>query len=181
MSQSDYLILDGLSKRFDGGAGVRDVSLSLARGEILALLGPSGSGKTTTLRLLAGFEQPDAGRIVVNGADVTTMAPVARRFGMVFQHYALFPHLTVAQNVAFGLESLKLGTAALTDRVEGCSVPSISPVTGPVRLPRCRAVSSSGSRSRGRLLQSRRYCCWMNPCRISTPRFANALAASCGS
>ncbi|MBX3145861.1 MAG: ABC transporter ATP-binding protein [Gemmatimonadales bacterium] len=119
MSQSDYLILDGLSKRFDGGAGVRDVSLSLARGEILALLGPSGSGKTTTLRLLAGFEQPDAGRIVVNGADVTTMAPVARRFGMVFQHYALFPHLTVAQNVAFGLESLKLGTAALTDRVEG--------------------------------------------------------------
>lgn len=118
MNRSDYLILDGLSKRFDGGAGVRDVSISLARGEILALLGPSGSGKTTTLRLLAGFEQPDAGKIVVDGTDVTALAPVARRFGMVFQHYALFPHLTVAQNVGFGLEGLKLDAAALADRVE---------------------------------------------------------------
>ncbi len=118
MNQPDFLILDTLSKRFDGGAGVRDVSLSLARGEIVALLGPSGSGKTTTLRLLAGFEQPDSGRITVDGADVTTLAPVARRFGMVFQHYALFPHLTVGENVAFGLEGQKLDAAARADRVE---------------------------------------------------------------
>lgn len=100
-----FLRLEGLVKRFDGVLAVDRVSLALERGEMLALLGPSGSGKTTTLRLLAGFESPDAGRVVVDGEDVTRIEPVARRFGMVFQHYALFPHLDVGQNVAFGLES----------------------------------------------------------------------------
>ncbi|MHB1330191.1 MAG: ABC transporter ATP-binding protein [Gemmatimonadales bacterium] len=118
MNQADFLVLDRLVKRFDGGAGVRDVSLSLARGEIVALLGPSGSGKTTTLRLLAGFERPDSGRILVDGADVTAVAPVARHFGMVFQHYALFPHLTVGENIAFGLEGQKLDAASRRERVE---------------------------------------------------------------
>ncbi len=98
-----YLRITRLSKSFDGAAAVRDLTLEVGRGEILALLGPSGSGKTTTLRLLAGFERPDAGTIVVDGEDVTAAAPAARRFGMVFQHYALFPHLDVAANVAFGL------------------------------------------------------------------------------
>jgi len=98
-----YLQIRSLTKRFGGQAAVADLSLEVARGEILALLGPSGSGKTTTLRLLAGFEWPDAGRILVGGDDVTAVAPAARRFGMVFQHYALFPHLDVGANVAFGL------------------------------------------------------------------------------
>ena len=98
-----YLSLRGLRKAFDGTVAVDDLSLEVARGEILALLGPSGSGKTTTLRLLAGFETPDAGSIVVAGEDVTRTAPAGRRFGMVFQHYALFPHLDVGANVAFGL------------------------------------------------------------------------------
>ncbi len=98
-----YLKLVSLTKSFGDTAAVRDLSLDVARGEILALLGPSGSGKTTTLRLLAGFERPDAGRILVGGEDVTAAAPAARRFGMVFQHYALFPHLDVGANVAFGL------------------------------------------------------------------------------
>src|SRR5438128_853801 len=75
----------------------------MARGEIVALLGPSGSGKTTVLRLLAGFERPDAGRIAIEGEDVTALPPARRRCGMVFQHYALFPHLDVGENVAFGL------------------------------------------------------------------------------
>jgi ABC-type Fe3+/spermidine/putrescine transport system ATPase subunit len=114
---SPYLRLDGLVKRFDGIAAVDGVSLALERGEILALLGPSGSGKTTTLRLLAGFEVPDAGRVVVDGEDVTRVDPAARWFGMVFQHYALFPHLDVGENVGFGLESLGVRGADLDRRV----------------------------------------------------------------
>jgi ABC-type Fe3+/spermidine/putrescine transport system ATPase subunit len=106
-----------LSKRFGDTLAVDGVSLALERGEMLALLGPSGSGKTTTLRLLAGFEAPDSGRVLVEQDDVTGVEPVARRFGMVFQHYALFPHLGVGQNVAFGLESLGVRGEELRERV----------------------------------------------------------------
>jgi ABC-type Fe3+/spermidine/putrescine transport system ATPase subunit len=114
---SPFLRLEDLSKRFGATVAVDHVSLALERGEILALLGPSGSGKTTTLRLLAGFDVPDSGRVLVEQDDVTAVAPVARRFGMVFQHYALFPHLDVGQNVAFGLESLGVGGEELGQRV----------------------------------------------------------------
>ena len=112
-----FLQLDSLSKRFDGTAAVDGLSLAIERGEMLALLGPSGSGKTTTLRLLAGFEVPDHGKVLVEGGDVTRLDPVARRFGMVFQHYALFPHLDVGENVAFGLESLGVSGEDLQRRV----------------------------------------------------------------
>jgi ABC-type Fe3+/spermidine/putrescine transport system ATPase subunit len=100
-----HLVLDGLDKRFADLHVLDSVSLEVEHGEVLALLGPSGSGKTTLLRLLAGFEVPDAGRIHVGDDDLTPLPPERRRFGMVFQHYALFPHLTVGQNVAFGLEN----------------------------------------------------------------------------
>src|SRR5512146_952736 len=113
-----FLELDGLTRRFGGTAAVEVVSLTIGRGEVLALLGPSGSGKTTTLRLLAGFEIPAAGRVVVDGLDVTRAPPVARRFGMVFQHYALFPHLDVRGNVAFALETLGVKGPELERRVE---------------------------------------------------------------
>ncbi|MEO8201233.1 MAG: ABC transporter ATP-binding protein [Gemmatimonadota bacterium] len=112
-----FLTLKDLTKRFGLAAAVDHLSLGIERGEILALLGPSGSGKTTTLRLLAGFESPDSGQVLVEGEDVTSLAPVARRFGMVFQHYALFPHLDVGQNVAFGLESIGVKGATLSARV----------------------------------------------------------------
>ncbi|HEY7686737.1 MAG TPA: ABC transporter ATP-binding protein [Gemmatimonadales bacterium] len=101
---SAYLALDGLGVRFSPTVTIGPVSLGIERGEILALLGPSGSGKTTLLRLLAGFEQPDTGRVAIEGEDVTAMPPARRRVGMVFQHYALFPHLDVGDNVAFGIE-----------------------------------------------------------------------------
>jgi len=112
-----FLRLENLTKRFDGTTAVDRLSLTIERGEMLALLGPSGSGKTTTLRLLAGFETPDQGRVIVEGEDVTRVEPVARRFGMVFQHYALFPHLDVGENLAFGLESLGVGGEELQRRV----------------------------------------------------------------
>jgi putative spermidine/putrescine transport system ATP-binding protein len=112
-----FLKLEHLTKRFDSTLAVDDLSLTIERGEMLAMLGPSGSGKTTTLRLLAGFEVPERGRVVVEGEDVTRLEPVARRFGMVFQHYALFPHLDVGQNLAFGLESLGVSGDELERRV----------------------------------------------------------------
>ncbi|HEX3556000.1 MAG TPA: ABC transporter ATP-binding protein [Thermoanaerobaculia bacterium] len=98
-----FLSLEQLDKSFGAQSVLRGLSLEVAKGEVLALLGPSGSGKTTALRLIAGFEAPDRGRIRVEGADLTALPPERRRFGMVFQHYALFPHLTVGENVAFGL------------------------------------------------------------------------------
>jgi len=100
-----FLTLDRLDKSFGAQAVLRGLSLAVEKGEILALLGPSGSGKTTALRLIAGFEAPDRGRILVEDEDLTALPPERRSFGMVFQHYALFPHLTVGENVAFGLAS----------------------------------------------------------------------------
>jgi len=98
-----FLEVQQIKKQWAHTVTVGPITVDIARGEIIALLGPSGSGKTTMLRLLAGFETPDGGRIVVEGEDVTTVPPARRRFGMVFQHYALFPHLDVGENVAFGL------------------------------------------------------------------------------
>ncbi|HET7043161.1 MAG TPA: ABC transporter ATP-binding protein [Gemmatimonadales bacterium] len=113
-----YLNLEDISKTFGGTAAVDRLSLAVERGKIIALLGPSGSGKTTTLRMLGGFEVPDAGRLVVDGEEVTRLSPQRRRFGMVFQHYALFPHLDVRGNVAFGLETLGVRGPELARRVE---------------------------------------------------------------
>ncbi len=102
---SAYLEIDRLSKRFGDLAVLDRVTLAVEEGEVLALLGPSGSGKTTFLRLLAGFETAEQGAITVAGREVGRLRPAERGFGMVFQHYALFPHLNVAGNVAFGLEA----------------------------------------------------------------------------
>ena len=113
----EFLVLEHLDKHFGGLHVTRDVSLAVERSEILALLGPSGSGKTTVLRTVAGFEVPDAGRVLVEGEDVTFVPPERRRFGVVFQHYALFPHMTVGDNVAFGLDSRGIKGADARDRV----------------------------------------------------------------
>jgi putative spermidine/putrescine transport system ATP-binding protein len=112
------LEIQNLVKRYGDFHAVRDVSLTVADGEFLVLLGPSGCGKTTTLRMVAGFIEPTAGSVKLGGADVTRLPPWKRNAGMVFQSYALFPHLTVAQNVAFGLEMRKVPRAEIDKRVE---------------------------------------------------------------
>ncbi len=98
------IALEGVSKRFGAHAAVDDVTLTIRNGEFFSLLGPSGCGKTTTLRMIAGFETPDEGRIVLEGRDVTKVPPNRRPVNMVFQQYALFPHMSIYDNVAFGLK-----------------------------------------------------------------------------
>ena len=102
---SEALALEGTTRRFGDFTAVDDVSFEVGPGELLALVGASGSGKTTTLRIAAGYEVPDAGRVLLGGADITRVPPERRGFGMVFQHYALFLHMSVENNVAFGLEA----------------------------------------------------------------------------
>jgi putrescine transport system ATP-binding protein len=109
---------EGLAKRFGDIQAVRDVSLEIYPGEFFALLGPSGCGKTTLMRLLAGFETPDAGRILLDDKDIAADPPHRRPLHMMFQNYALFPHMTVAQNVAFGLRQQGVAKAQIGARVE---------------------------------------------------------------
>ena len=112
------IVLDGVSRRFDGNAAVDGVSLEIAAGEFFSLLGPSGCGKTTTLRMIAGFEEPDEGRVLLDGEDVTYVSPKKRNVNMVFQDYALFPHMTVADNVGFGLKLKHVGRAEIAERTD---------------------------------------------------------------
>jgi iron(III) transport system ATP-binding protein len=99
------LALERITRRFGEHVAVNDVSFEVPAGQLLALIGASGSGKTTTLRITAGYEVPDSGRVLLDGEDITALPPQKRGFGMVFQHYALFPHMPVEDNVAFGLEA----------------------------------------------------------------------------
>lgn len=112
------LEIRNLTKSFDGQHAVDDVSLTIYKGEIFALLGASGCGKSTLLRMLAGFEQPTAGQIMLDGVDLARVPPYQRPINMMFQSYALFPHMTVEQNIAFGLKQDRLPKAEITARVQ---------------------------------------------------------------
>ncbi|MBM3611285.1 MAG: polyamine ABC transporter ATP-binding protein [Alphaproteobacteria bacterium] len=113
-----YLEIQSVSKYFDGAAVVNQVSLEIYQGEFFSLLGPSGCGKTTLLRMLAGLETPDEGCILIDGVDMTNVPAYERPVNMMFQSYALFPHMTVEQNVAFGLVQDKLPKAVIKERVK---------------------------------------------------------------
>lgn len=108
---------ENVTKHYQNVAAIKALSLDIPRGAFFSLLGPSGCGKTTTLRMIAGFEQPTEGEVFIRGERVTEMPPYRRNFGMVFQNYALFPHMSVAQNVAFGLKMRKLARDETTRRV----------------------------------------------------------------
>ncbi len=117
LEDASGVVLDRVSKRYADVPAVTDVSLTIRQGEFFSLLGPSGCGKTTTLRMIAGFERPDTGRIAIGSEDVTETPPHKRRVNTVFQSYALFPHLTVGENVGFGLRFRSLTTPEKEVRV----------------------------------------------------------------
>ena len=112
------LSLKNISKSYAATPAVADISLDVERGEFFGLLGPSGCGKTTTLRMIAGLENPDSGTIEFDGQDITSLPAERRGFGMVFQNYALFPHLNVAENVAFGLRARHKSKSEIIERVK---------------------------------------------------------------
>ena len=116
-SDHSFLRVDGVSKRYGAVTAIDDVSLSIPQGEFLTLLGPSGSGKTTLLMAIAGFVTPSAGRILLEGSDLVHLPPEKRNLGVVFQGYALFPHMSVAENVAFPLQVRRTPKAEIADRV----------------------------------------------------------------
>ena len=116
-SAPEYVRIEGVSKKFGDFVAVDNVSLSIKKGEIFCLLGGSGCGKTTLLRMLAGFEMPTSGRILIDGQDMADTPPYERPVNMMFQSYALFPHMSVEKNVAFGLEQESLPRAEIDKRV----------------------------------------------------------------
>jgi spermidine/putrescine transport system ATP-binding protein len=113
---ADDVELIEVTKNYGTARGVDSIDLRVGHGQFYSLLGPSGCGKTTTLRLIAGFEQPDKGRVLIGGRDVASLPPYRRDVNTVFQHYALFPHMTVEENVAFGLQEKKVAAAELKRR-----------------------------------------------------------------
>ena len=117
MTTTPFVKLDGVAKRWNGQLGVEGITLDIPEGSFTALLGPSGCGKSTTLRLLAGLELPDEGEIWIDGKDVTTSAASDRNLSMVFQSYALFPHLSVAENVVFGLKVRRVPKAERLEKL----------------------------------------------------------------
>ena len=115
---SQRVVLRNVTKTFGSVVAIKNISLEIEEGEFLTLLGPSGCGKTTTLRLIAGFNDPDQGQILLGDQDITNLPPQKREIGMVFQDYALFPHLTIKENIAFPLRERRTPKEKINDRVE---------------------------------------------------------------
>ena len=179
-----HLQLDGLAKSYGAARAVDGVTLDIPEGEMVVLLGPSGCGKTTILRMVAGFVPPTAGDILLDGRSIARLPPHKRDLGLVFQSYALFPHMTVARNVAFGLEMRGTKRAALEARVTEM-------LRNWTRLatpwpPACRAsfpaASSSAWPSPAPWPSAPACCCWTSRCRTWTPPCAarwGATSACC--
>ena len=152
------LRLEHLVKDFSGTKAVNDVSITIQDGKLTGLLGPSGCGKSTTLYLISGLESPTSGRIFFGDRDVTALPPEKRGIGLVFQNYALYPHLTVEQNIAFPLVNHKEGKEEIRRRTLEMASRASSP-----------AASSSGWPLHGRWSSGLISSCWTNPFPIWTP------------
>ena len=152
------ITLDALRVSYHGNVVLKPLTLTIEPGEVLALIGPSGSGKTTVLRAIAGFVQPAGGRILLGDTDITHLPPYQRGLGMVVQNYALFPHMKVEDNVAFGLRAQKQPKAQIAERVqEALKIVGMADYAS--RYP---AASSSASRLPAPSPCVRGYCCLMS-------------------
>jgi ABC-type sugar transport system ATPase subunit len=170
--------LSAVTHRFGNFVAVDDVSLSVKAGEVLALLGPSGCGKTTLLRIISGFIEQTAGSVLIDGRSIDHLPPNLRRVGIVFQSYALFPHMTVAENVAYGLKArgtpragIKPRVSELLETVQLEAMPSACRANFP-------AASSSVSRLPAPLPSSPPSCCSMNLSAHSTRTCASTCRSS---
>jgi putative spermidine/putrescine transport system ATP-binding protein len=150
--------LEGVVKRFGDVVAVDGVDLEVREGEFFSMLGPSGSGKTTCLRMIAGFEAPTQGRVLLGGQDVTRLAPYQRDVNTVFQDYALFPHMSVQDNVEYGLKVKKVSAKDRRDRAaDALAMVQLSAIASRASS---RAASGSGWRSPGHSSTARRCFCW---------------------
>ncbi len=177
MSNTTAIIsIDGVTKRFGPVVAVDRVSLEIQSNEFFALLGPSGCGKTTLLRMLAGFETPDEGAFLIDGQDVTDVAPNRRPVNMVFQSYAVFPHMTVFENVAYGLKVVRTAASEIDARVREAL--DMTQLGGLAERPRTSSpvASASAWRSPAPWSSDPRCCCSTSRCRRSTP----SCARPCG-
>ena len=171
--------LEGVVKRHGATTVLHGVDLAIEPGEFFVLLGPSGSGKTTTLRILAGLESVSAGRVLMDGADVTTQEPGERDVAMVFQSYALYPHMTVAQNIGFPLKMVGTPAAEIERAVaEAAAKVGIGHLLS-ARPASSRAASSSAARWRARSCASRGCSCSTSRSRTSTRSCASRRGSSC--
>jgi ABC-type sugar transport system ATPase subunit len=148
---------------------LHDINLDIRDGELLVLVGPSGCGKSTLLRLIAGLDQPTAGKLEIDGRDVTKVTAADRGLAMVFQSYALYPHMTVRQNLAFGLENIRMAKTEIDNRIsEAARMLEIGPISTGVPAS-FRAASASASRSAAPWCEIPPRSCWTSRCPTSTP------------
>lgn len=158
---------------------MKDVNFGITKGHLIGLLGPSGGGKTSILRMLAGLETPDSGEIIFHGKTVNNLPPQEREIGFVFQNYALFKHMTVYENIAFGLKVKKANKNTIRDRVT--ELVELTGLKGfEKRYPhQLSGGSASVSLLPGRLRLSRSCCCWMSRSRQLMRRSARSCAHGC--
>ena len=170
--------LDHVRKSFGDFVAVEHADFGIRQGEFFAMLGPSGCGKTTTLKMIAGFEQPTSGKVLLNGVDVSRVPPYKRNVNTVFQQYALFPHMTVADNVRFGPKSKKVAKSEYEPNVAADARGRPPRPSSPTASRRsCPAASSSASPSPGRWSTSRARCCSTS----RSPRSTSSCARRCSS
>ena len=163
MSKKPLIDLVNITKSFDDTCVLDDLNLSIKENEFLTLLGPSGCGKTTTLRILGGFVTPDKGSVIFDGQDITQVPPNKRNLNTVFQKYALFPHMNIEENIAFGLKISHKSNAYIKDKIKyALKLVNLEGLRNVCRLT-CPADSSSELLLRGLSLMSLRYFFWMKP------------------